>query len=355
MNIKKYTDYILIEGLEEHSQGYDKQSFQIKRLDSSSVLFLIEIVSPYSVKLHFLEDIKETERLIVTININGNSQSLLAEEIIEAIPIVPAKEKKLKYIFKDDSIVIKTKDTIMKDELEIYIEKFCLERYDDFPDEEIYVDIPCDDKGRINNIIPFNFELDYIYKVHIEYNNEIIDREYIHKKPTFYISSIYHIKQLANNYDLYITENEKTEFDIKLLLWKYSKIAYGIAGTVTDDVVYVQNNALLNDYVCHRVLLDIVSTALTDINLTPDLVEKSLGTISVTLADLSHGEATTETMTTQLIKTHQELLKYVEHLEEQIEDVFDYLYCDKKIADQSINGKPVKRIGNYYPKQKRWF
>lgn len=354
MDIKKYTDYILIEGLEEHSQGYDKTSFLVKRLDSSSVLFLIEIVSPYSIKLHFLENIKENEKLIVTININEKSESLLAEEIKKDIPLVPVKENKLKYTFTDDAIIIKTKNTILKTELDINIEKYALERYDDFADEEIYVDIPCDDQGRINNIIPFKFELDYIYKIHIEYNDEIIDREYIHKKPTFYISSIYHIKQLAKNYDLYIQDTNKTEFDMKLLLWKYSKIAYGIAGTVTDDVVYIQNNALLNDYVCHRTLLDMVSNALTDINLTPDLVENSLGTISVTLADLSHGATTTETMTTQLIKTHQELLKYVEHLEEQIEDVFDYLYTDKPL-DKQIVGKPVKRIGEYYPKAKRWF
>lgn len=350
MEIKKYTDYILIEGLEEHSQGYDKNSFILKRLDGSSVLFLLEIVSPFSVKLNLLEKVEE--QLIVTININKKSQSLLAQEIIEAKPIIPVVNNKPKYVFTDNGIIIQSKNVIMKEELMIYIEKYTLERYDDFAEDIIYLDILADEKGRIQHKIHFNFEIDYIYRVHIQYKDDEIIEEYIHKKPTYYISSIYHLKQIANKYDVYIKENNKTEFDMKLLIWKYSKIAYSIAGTISNDVVYAQNNALLNDYVCNRSLLEIITTALRDINLTPDLTEKSLGAISVTLADLSHGATTTETMTTQLIKVHKELLEYVEHLEEQIEDVFDYLYSDKTIVDQSIQGKPIKRIGNYYPKKK---
>lgn len=350
MKVTKYTNYILIEGLEEHYQAYDENSFRIEKLDRSSVLFLLEIVSPFSVKLNFLENVTD-EMLIVAIDIDKLKTITTTVEIKKEEPQVPDEDEELEYNFKDGYLNIYNQGILYHKDLKIVMEKYELERYDDFFDDKIYVDIPVNEFGEISKKIPLEMELDYIYRIFINFKGNKKTIEYIHEKPTLYYSSIYHLKQIAKNYDLYIKDTNKSEFDMKLLIWKYSKIAVGIAG-ISGDIIYKQNNSILNDYVCQRALLEMVTSAIKDLNLTPDLAQDSLGAISVTLADLTHGAATTETMTTQLIKVHKQLLEQLESAEEKLKSVFSYLQAQDSIDKQCV-GRPVIRTDNFNPRLRR--
>lgn len=354
MKAIKYTNYIKIEGLEEHSQAYDKNSFIVKRLDGSSVLFLLEIVSPYEVNLIF-NKVNNDDVLIVTINVNNNTGIILTEkpEIIPE-PEPEPEHKELAYHFEEEFLVLDTDEILYKEDLSIKMLKYTLERYDDFPDETIKLEIPINENREIIKEIPFEIEYDRIYRITINYKGNIKTVDYIHDKPSCYFSSIYHIKNLASNFDLYINDMKLTEFDLKLLIWKYSKIAVSIAG-ITGDVIYDHKNALLNDYVGQRALLDIITQAIRETNLTPGISEKTLGTISVTLADLSHGGATTETITTQLIKVHKELYEQIKEMEKNLRNYFAYLQANENPEKQ--RGKEIIRNNSfnpYIPRKRRY-
>ncbi len=352
MRINKYTNYIQIEGLEEHSQAYDENSFLLKRLDGSSVLFLLEIVSPFEVELNFMEEVPE-EVLIVTININGKSVSELAQNKKEEVKPEPKPETaKLEYHFEEDGIVIENSDNLRTGDIAIKMKKYSLERYDDFPDEEICVDIPIDFYYSRDRKIPFKIERDYIYRITTRFRETTKTEDYIYDKPTCYFSSIYHLKNLASNFDLYINEMKLTEFDLKLLIWKYSNIAVSIAG-ITGDVIYQHKNSLLNDYVGQRALLDIITQAIREANLNPEIAKESLGSIAVTLADLSHGAATTETVTTQLIKVHKQLYEQVKDLEKNLRNYFTYLQAHDNLENKSYKGKEVHRRTDFNPRIRR--
>lgn len=352
MQINKYTNYIQIEGLEEHSQAYDENSFLLKRLDGSSVLFLLEIVSPFEVELNFMEEVPE-EVLIVTININNKSVSMLAQNKVEEIKPEPEPIKEeLEYHFEEKNIVIENKGDFRTGDIAIKMKKYSLERYDDFPDETIIIDIPIDFYTSKDRKIPFEIERDYIYRITTRFRENTKTVDYIYDRPTCYFSSIYHIKQLASNFDLYINEMKLTEFDLKLLIWKYSNIAVSIAG-ITGDVIYQHKNSLLNDYVGQRALLDVVTQAIREVNLNPDIAKESLGSIAVTLADLSHGAATTETVTTQLVRVHKELYGQVKDLEKNLRNYFTYLQAHENLENKDYKGREVRRRTDFNPKIKR--
>ena len=351
MKITKHTNYIQIEGLEEHSQAYDEKSFLLKRLDGSSVLFLLEIVSPFEVELNFMEEVTE-EILIVTININDTSISELAQNKVEPKPEPKPEAEELEYHFDEDGIVIENLGNLNAGDIAIKMKRYSLERYDDFPEESIVIDIPIDFYTSKERKIPFEIERDYIYRITTRFRENVKTTDYIYDRPTCYYSSIYHLKNLASNFNLYINEMKFTEFDLKLLIWKYSNIAVSIAG-ITGDVLYDYKNSLLNDYVGQRVLLDIIAQAIREANLNPDIAKDSLGSIAVTLADLSHGAATTETVTTQLVRVHKELYGRVKDLEKELSNYFSYLQAHDNLQNKSYKGKSVKRRIDFNPKIKR--
>lgn len=352
----KYPNYIQIEGLEEHSQAYDENSFILRRVNGSSVLFTLEIVSPTEVKLLLQEENNDKFMILIT-NINGVETSTILvrrEEDTEQKPIipeVPIEEENIKYYFNDDFMVIRKiggNDSCIKSkDLIIEIKEYTLERYDDFYEESIMPVFNVDCQGNVIPDIEFKIKLDRIYRITITYKGKTTVDDYIHKTPTCYFSSIYHIKNLANNFDLIMPENNKTEFDLKLLIWKYSRMAVSIAG-ITGDVIYEHKNSLLNDYVGKKVFLDVITKAIRDTNINPDKAKETLGSIAVTLADLSHGATATETVTTQLLKVHKSLYQDIKDYEKQMRELFSYLQATESV-DKKFKAPILKRVETFNP------
>lgn len=346
MKAIKYTNYILIEGLEEHSQAYSDESFRVERLDRSSVLFLLEIVSPFSVKLNLYKEINEP--LLVTVNINNNKVVLVTNKYVEDTkpeikPEIPSDEN-IELDFTDDKIIIDSENPILASDISIKMKKYSLERFDDFPDERINIEFETDEEGYINKEIPFEIKKDFIYRITTKYKNKSNTRDYIHDRPTCYYSSIHHLKMLASNFDLYLDYSKNSDFDIKLLIWKYSNIAKGIAGIV-GDIIYNENYSILNEYVTQKILLEIVAQSIRDTNITPDRAKETLGSIAVTLADLSHGAATTETITTQLVRVHKQLSSNVNDIEKNLRNYFSYLQAEDNITN--TNRSIISRVTNF--------
>lgn len=331
MKITQYTNYILIEGLEEHSQAYSDKSFRVEKLDRSSVLFLLEIISPFDVKINLYEEIKET--LIVNIDTVKTVGIFIPEKqytTTEENNFKPI-EKSIELEIEDNVIIILNKMPILVSDIFMNIKKYKIDQYSDFYEENKNIAFETNDKGYIlDKEIPYTFDIDYVYKITCKYNGQTTILKHIAGKPTCYFSSIYHLKQFAANFDLYLDYSKKSEFDLKLMIWKYSNIVKGMAG-ISGDIIYDENYSILNEYVTQKILSEIVAQSIRDSNITPDKTKETLGSISVTLADLSHGAATVETITTQLVRVHKELTANVKDIEKNLRNYFSYLQAQDNV------------------------
>ena len=100
-------------------------------------------------------------------------------------------------------------------------------------------------------------------------------------------------------------------------------------------------------------MLDIITQAIREANLNPEIAKDSLGSIAVTLADLSHGAATTETITTQLVRVHKELYEQVKDLEKNLRNYFTYLQAHENLENKDYKGKEVHRRTDLNPRIRR--
>lgn len=363
MIIKRYTNYILIEELLKHYLGYDENTFIIEKNDGTPVPFLIEIVSEYSVKLLFEEDIIE-EKIFIKINTNSENNIEILKLKEELSNNTEKKEDfPIKVEFYDEYINVlffSKKEKFNPNKLKIKLIEYNLEQFSDFKNREINIPIKYNPLENDEVDDEFDFEVEFklnyendenkiikdkIYKVVIKYKNNKKEYYYIHGNPTCYYSSIYHLEKTANNLNLILNKDNISDFDLKLIIWKNSKYVMGIVGA-TKDIKYDYNYSVLNDFVTKKCLLDFIVKGLKDSNLNPELATDTLKLISVTIGDFSHG-ASTETVTTQLIKVYNVLFKELEALKLELPKIFRYFQSDVAVNNNNYKGKTINRKTNF--------
>lgn len=353
MIINRTPDYLLLEGLVEHCQKYNEDSFIVEKTDRSPVPFLLEIVSYNSVKINFEEPIPVSELLIITTELVNSSDEIvdthfytseIKKEIPNEIPDDESEEEFEMDIF-DNVIEFQGVDEKGKSP-RIIIKGYPLEQYSDYPSINERLKLETDEEGKIIPEINYNFSTDLIYEIEATYNKNKIFKKFINGQPTIYYSSIYHITQASDELGILIKTGEENEFDLKLLIWKYSKMAFTLAGIATTNIKIDYTKSVIQEYVTLKVLLSFIAKSIRDVNFSPDKAEESLQKLQVRLGDFEHGPAV-ETLTTQLIKAHKELANRVNHIEENLPEYFKHLQSTKNVQNKTYKGRKVDRTNKF--------
>lgn len=351
-------NYLIIEGLVDHSQGYDENSFVIERADRTTVPFLLEILGENNVKINFDEEILDS-RLLVFIKLYNYDGGLALKEIIvsdlQEENVDEDTEEEVETDIPEIDIIggiimINGLEQFKPGELRVFIKGYNLEQYSDYAYLEEMVPLEFDNQGLVITDIEYPFVVDTIYEVIVLYKKKKYTKIYIHEQPTIYYASIYHVVQACNELGLLIDTGKQTEFDLKLLIWRYSKLAFGIAGIVA--IKYDSTKAIITEYVVKKVILHFITKAIRDINLTPSLAEKSLEKLQVRLGDFQHGGNPVETLTNQLLRTHKTLSGEVDDLEKMLPIYFSHLQATKTVENKNYKGLKVDRIQNFWEDEK---
>ena len=340
------------------SQSYNENSFIVSLEDGSLLSYIIEILSPTTIKIIF-ENYVDTNSVLLQSKLfteSGEefnfSNTFVIHEVVKpeeptdpGIPTVPEEptdpgvptvptnpidpeNSEYDYVEEDNSEYL-TGNTSITDETGIKkitircnsksviffhqninpdlsfvkIKKFTLENFDDFEEEEIELKIE-------NNKVEYEFEKDYIYNIIV--NNEELEfiESYINGKPTAYFSSVKNINQLSDKFLL--KTNLKDSFELKLRIWQESKNALSYAGV---NEVDVKNNdiGLLNKYVTYKIFAFLLSKSLIDLSYVSD--SPVSGNVSSLKLDVL--EITNEKEVDIFEKTN----KIISELRKEIEDI----------------------------------
>lgn len=343
-------NYLIIEGLVEHSQGYNKDSFVVEKSDRDTVPFLLEILGKNSIKLNFDYELID-ERVLVFIKLADNNDNIVFKEIIVSDIHNFDSEESTNNDFEieifDGIIEIISSEKIKLSDIRGYIKGYELEQYGDYPITKDRLVFDVDSEGFIINDISYNFSINMIYDIEIIYKNKKIIETYIHDKPTFYYSSIYHVIQMSNELGILIDNGKESKIDLNILIWRYSKLAFGLAGISGNTIKHDSSKAIITEYVTLKSIIHFITKSIRDLNLTPGIAENSLGKLKVRLGDFQNGECL-ETLTTQLIKTHRELSRKVDELEKNLPEHFRYLQATKTSTNKNHKGLKIDRINNFW-------
>lgn len=349
MEIVSNPQYLILKGLGEHSQGYNEESFKVFQGDSK-VPFIIEILGEDSVKLHFDNKLKDGNYVlfIKLFSIDGTlvidtNECIKIEETPkdedsngESTPTMPTIE------FLSNGLELEFNEEILKKDIKITIEKYILEQFEDFSETKERITFEVDEDGHINKEIEYPWAKDSIYLVEVTYKKEKSKEYHIEGKPSLYFTSIYHILQMSKELGVMIEENNTTTFDLKLMIWRFSKVAYGMIGLRSD--VEDTKIAILGDYINNRVLLNYVTMVVRDINMDKDKAGDALMKYSVSLGDYENNNTQIETLVNQLMKVHKDLANRVTDMEEKLPGYFSHLQATVSIEKES-DKKIVARAG----------
>ncbi|MGL5022294.1 MAG: hypothetical protein ACRC5S_03250 [Cetobacterium sp.] len=350
MTHSRTPNHLIIEGLVEHSQCYNNNSFVVEKSDRDTVPFLLEILGKNSVKLNFDYELSD-ERVLIFIQLVDNNDSIVFKEIIvsdlHSIDSEENNNSDFNIEIFDGTIEIISNENIKFTDIKGYIKGYELEQYGDYPLIKDRIIFDVDSEGFINNSFEYNFSKDNIYDIEIIYKNKKFTEIYIHDKPTFYYSSIYHVIQMSNELGILIDNGKESRIDLNILIWRYSKLAFGLAGISGNTIKHDSSKAIITEYVTLKTIIHFITKSIRDLNLTPGLAENSLGKLKVRLGDFQNGEYL-ETLTTQLIKTHKELSRKVDELEKNLPEHFRYLQATKTSTAKNYKGLKIDRIQNFW-------
>lgn len=352
MNINRTLDYLLLEGLVEHCQKYNEDSFIVEKADRSPIPFLLEIVNANSVKLNFDDEIKLDELIIITTELINIDDEVIDTHFYTS-EILPDKnsssndDKNTEFEFDifDNTIEVEGVDENGKSP-KFFIKGYRLEQYRDYPEINDRIQLEVDSDGKLIMELEYDFQQDMIYEIEANYNKKKILKKLIVGQPTIYYSSIYHISQASDEIGILIKTGKENEFDLKLLIWKYSKMAFTLAGIATTAIKIDYTKSIIQEYVTLKVLLSFIAKSIRDINFTPNKAEESLQKLQVRLGDFEHGPAM-ETLTTQLIKAHKELANKVNHIEQNLPEYFKHLQSTKNVQNKTYKGHKVNRTNKF--------
>ena len=340
------------------SQSYNENSFIVSLEDSSLLSYIIEILSPTTIKIIF-ENYVDTNSVLLQSKLFAESgeefnfsNTFVIHEVVKpeeptdpGIPTVPEEptdpvvptvptnpidpeNSEYDYVEEDNSEYL-TGNTSITDETGIKkitircnsksviffhqninpdlsfvkIKKFTLENFDDFEEEEIELKIE-------NNKVEYEFEKDYIYNIIV--NNEELEfiESYINGKPTAYFSSVKNINQLSDKFLL--KTNLKDSFELKLRIWQESKNALSYAGV---NEVDVKNNdiGLLNKYVTYKIFAFLLSKSLIDLSYVPDgLVSGNVSSLKLDVLEITNEKE---------VDIFEKTNKIISELRKEIEDI----------------------------------
>lgn len=346
MKITRTSNYILLEEIGEHYQGYDEVSFILEKGDRTPVSFLLEIVSSTSVRLIFAE--KQEDKIIIFSNIKSSNQESIDSSILVSELEVEKKEVidnpiniEVEFIENEIEFPFLEEGDNPKD-TRVILKVYEIEQYNDYPSSKERLVFESEEGKITNNIIEYDFQKDKIYELEITHkkNKKIIP--YIHDMPEIYYSSVYHLKEASSEVGLLIDDKKENTFDLKLLIWRFSKLAFAIAGISDKEIKRSAMRSVITEYVTSKVLVQLITKAITDINLTPGLAENSLGKIQIKLGDFEQGKGI-ETITTQLLKAHKMLADKVNQLERDLPEIFKYLQTGTNPSNKNYKGIKVER------------
>ena len=352
------------------SQSYNENSFIVSLEDSSLLSYIIEILSPTTIKIIF-ENYVDTNSVLLQSKLfteSGEefnfSNTFVIHEVVEPekptdpnIPTVPEKpavpepptepeapadpgiptepttpidpeNSEYDYVEEDNS-EYSTRNTSITDETGIKkITIRCNSKSVIFFHQNINPDLSFvkikkftlenfDDfeeeeiELKIeNNKVEYEFEKDYIYNIIV--NNEELEfiESYINGKPTAYFSSVKNINQLSDKFLL--KTNLKDSFELKLRIWQESKNALSYAGV---NEVDVKNNdiGLLNKYVTYKIFAFLLSKSLIDLSYVPDgLVSGNVSSLKLDVLEITNEKE---------VDIFEKTNKIISELRKEIEDI----------------------------------
>ena len=352
------------------SQSYNENSFIVSLEDSSLLSYIIEILSPTTIKIIF-ENYVDTNSVLLQSKLfteSGEefnfSNTFVIHEVVEAeeptdpnIPTVPEEpavpepptepeapadpgiptepttpidpeNSEYDYVEEDNS-EYSTGNTSITDETGIKkITIRCNSKSVIFFHQNINPDLSFvkikkftlenfDDfeeeeiELKIeNNKVEYEFEKDYIYNIIV--NNEELEfiESYINGKPTAYFSSVKNINQLSDKFLL--KTNLKDSFELKLRIWQESKNALSYAGV---NEVDVKNNdiGLLNKYVTYKIFAFLLSKSLIDLSYVPDgLVSGNVSSLKLDVLEITNEKE---------VDIFEKTNKIISELRKEIEDI----------------------------------
>lgn len=232
----------------------------------------------------------------------------------EEIQVSFLKENFKGFKFYNNSIKCSFKTNIKIENLNLTIKKYSLNNFEDFPIDE--KELKYDEENSTENTILFNynFSKDFIFSIELEYLNEELKTFYIHKKPSIYFSSIFHLNSLMENYEINLKLADS--FELKLMIWKQSLIALAKAGLVYSSNLDLTPDelALFMDYVSNKILLSkitgfFINRFIPGSSAETDIKSKSLGTYQVSKASDSTDTQKFKHINDMIIKLEEELVK----------------------------------------------
>lgn len=343
------------------SQSYNENSFIISLEDNSLLSYIIEILSPTTIKIIFENYVDSNSILLQTKlfteggeEFNFSNTFVIHEVVVPEEPMNPEPQtapeeptnpepptvpeeptnpidpenSEYDYV-EEDNYEYSTGNTSITDETGIKkitircnsksviffhqninpdlsfvkIKKFTLENFDDFEEEEIELKIE-------NNKVEYEFEKDYIYNIIV--NNEELEfvESYINGKPTAYFSSVKNINQLSDKFLL--KTNLQDSFELKLRIWQESKNALSYAGV---NEVDIKNNdiGLLNKYVTYKIFAFLLSKNLIDLSYVPDTtVNGSISSLKLDVLEITNNKD---------VDIFEKTNKIILELRKEIEDI----------------------------------
>ena len=349
------------------SQSYNENSFIVSLEDSSLLSYIIEILSPTTIKIIFENYVDSNSILLQTKlftesgeEFNFSNTFVIHEAVVPEKPaepetptvpeeptdpeiptepetptvpeepVIPIDPENSEYDYvEEDNSEYSTGNTSINDETGIKkitircnsksviffhqninpdlsfvkIKKFTLENFDDFEEEEIELKIE-------NNKVEYEFEKDYIYNIIV--NNEGLEfiESYINGKPTAYFSSVKNINQLSDKFLL--KTNLQDSFELKLRIWQESKNALSYAGV---NEVDIKNNdiGLLNKYVTYKIFAFLLSKNLIDLSYVPDTpISGNASSLKLDVLEITNEKE---------IDVFEKTNKIISELRKEIEDI----------------------------------
>lgn len=216
----------------------------------------------------------------------------------------------------------------------INIEKYELEIFDDFFSDKKDINFEIDELGNKINKLYYEFEIDYIYKINFMYKDKFYSLCYIYNQPTFYYSSLNHIKKALTGKGLDFIGDD---FDLKLKIWQLSNTAHTRAGLIKSYQVPMHQKSFLSEFIALRVCYDCLKDIINNISFDNKEFAKQTKLTSITITDFS-SSLFGKTPYEILINTYKEYYKELKSFENKIEDIFyNTLLDDSKISFISTN------------------
>lgn len=208
----------------------------------------------------------------------------------------------------------------LKEYFSIILDEYTMHNYKDFKEKRYTLDLTTIEYDN-GFFIPFEFKRDKIYSIAVFLNNETGGykptkkvQEFIPLKPTYYLSSSFHITNLLE--ELELTVSVFNDFEAVFQIWKYSQIAFSKSGLAVSTLPLLGDYELtvFANYIAYKIILQkFLATYLEAYVKT--IGGSTQGVKSIRLGDFETGNISTSVDTVNalrsLLKTAEEEIKEI--------------------------------------------